>query len=707
MWDINDYNRDLNIRRGTVEQIAKYTALKLNKPYDEVYEHVRKEISTNAEFRVKDRHMPYLQKVRDGEREKRDITFLKYLDLAVETGRILSPSLVVYQTAEENKSVTADWLDTNINLRRKSKSEMFRLGQLGDEIGSQLANYDQNAKKIRINSVSGMRGFSGCPIFIKTGHSSLTSMCRAAAGYGNATVERFLGGVRHYHTPEVVKANLVAMTTIEPIDKWTEIVTKYNLHLPTADEVYTMVHRSSEDYWRNADAELEIKTILTNMTPIERAICLYSGDLYHLAIYNEEFVKQYINDSIILELPDYGEFDYDAEIKGMAKTDAAFIYSLCAEELRGTQIDLLQKDNPEGYKKVAITARAVREVSAKYYDLINLVFTPSHLPPTVGNIRDSTRAAGIIADTDSTIFTTQWWVEWMTGHIKRGYVEDRVWYFTTYAVCQCIAHNLALLSANVGVERKFITRLAMKNEYGFPVLMNTNMGKTYAALVSIREGNVFEKYDLDLKGVQLRGSSAPKEVLDGIRNMIDTILNTVDRGEKLNAYELIKYVAEYECHVIRSVNKGEYGYLRSSTIKQDGNKVQHNDLWKKVFERKYGSAGELPIPVVKLSLDLPNKTSLRNWIDSIEDKQIAKDMAEWLDANNRNDFKTTYLPYQVVRTSGIPKELRDISDIKKIVYDTCSGFYYVLEACGLFIVDRDYHRLAYEFLDIDPFEETS
>lgn len=702
--DTEEYKRDLNLRRGTVEQIAKYTALKLNKPYEEVYKHVLKEISSNPEFRVRDRKMTYLQKVKDGERERKDITFLQFMDLAIKTDRILSPSLVVYQTAEENKSVTADWLDTNIEGRRESKSEMFRLGQLGDTVGSQLKNYEQNSKKIRINSVSGMRGFPGNPLFIKTGHSSLTSTCRAAAGYGNSTVERFLGGSRHYHTPEITKANLVAILTMEPYDKWQKIIDRYNINYPTPEEVYKMVDRGSTYYWRSEEETENIMTIIRNMTPLERAIVTYSGDMYHLALYNEELVKKLITDFLVLDLPDYGEFDYDYEIKNMAKTDAAYIYSLCSEELRGTTIDRLKNDDFEAYKKVAITARAVKDILVKYTDLIEVLFVPNHLPPTVGNIRDSIRYNGIVADTDSTIFTTQWWVEWMTGNIKRGLIEDRVWYFTTYVVCQCIAHNLALLSANIGVEPKFIKRLSMKNEYGFPVLLNTNGGKTYAALVSIREGNVFEEYDLDIKGQGLRGSSAPKYVLDGVKDLINNTLNAIDKGEELYGVDIIQYVANYEMEVMRSIDKGDPAYLRTFSVKED--KIFHYNLWNKIFARKYGEITEMPVPSVKLTLDLNNKTDITEWLNNIEDKEIAKGLENYLFVENkRNNFKTTYLPYQIIRNDGIPPEFRQVSNLKKLTYDICSGFYLVLESCGLFIVDRDNHRLAYEFLGLDPFEK--
>src|SRR5690606_13941811 len=191
----------------------------------------------------------------------------------------------------------------------------------------------------------------------------------------------------------------------------------------------------------------------------------------------------------------------------------------------------------------------------------------------------------------------------------------------------------------------------------FPVLMNTNQSKTYSALVSIREGNVYDEYEQDLKGVGLRGSTAPKPILDGIKDLINHILHSIDRGEKLKAKDIITIVANYEMDVARSVLKGEYTYLRSEQIKPEGNKVKQFELWQDVFGPKYGMSGPLPIPVVKVSLDINNKTALKDWLDSIEDRDLAARMEGWCVKYNRNDLKTILMPTMVVKNCGMPKEI--------------------------------------------------
>lgn len=701
MYPVDEYQRDLNLRKGVVEQVAKYTALKLGKPYEEVLEHVKKEMKDNKALGIKDREMQYHQRVRNGVRELREITFLKYIDLAVDEGRIIAPSLTIYRTAEEDKSVSAEWLDINIQGRRKSKAEMFRLGQLGDTFGAQLANYDQNARKIRINAVSGMRGFKGCPLFIHTGHSSLTTTCRAAAGYGNSTVERFLGGARHFHTAEIAKANLVAILTIERTDRWVEVIERYGLVYPSVDQVMDMVHRSSDPYWKNDDEMNLIRRIVGNMTPLERALVLYGGDLYSLALCNVEFMKGFIMEMVLMDIDRTIEVDTDVVLKTLDSTERAYVISLCNAEMKGTTLDRLKISSPSDYMKIGQTAVALKANLKKHSDLINVLFTPNHLPPSVGNIRDLSRTTSIIADTDSTIFTTQWWIEWMTGTIKRGDLEDRVWYMTTFAVCQCIAHSLAMMSANIGVERKMVTRLSMKNEYGFPVLLNTNHSKTYAALVSIREGNVYEDYDLDIKGAMLRGASAPKVVLDGIKDLTNHILMSVDEGKEMLAYDIIKIVADAEIDIIKSILKSESTYLRSEEIKPESRKLHHYDMWQNVFGPKYGMSPPPPVPCTKVSVELDTKAKMKEWVDGIGDKALAKRLSDWLEVNKKDKITTMLLPTQIVQSTGMPIEISDIANVRKLAFNICMGYYAILEACGLFIVDRNNHRLAYDFLEME------
>ena len=696
---VEEYKRNLDIRKGYVKQNAKYISLMLGKDYKDCLKFVQEEIRKGKEFAIKDPAMTQLIKKDRGHRIEDTTSFLNYVQEITDSGRIVSPSMVVYERPEVEKSVTAEWQEDNIKARKTSKKAMFQFKQLGDLLKSALADYDQNARKIRINSVSGQRGFEGNALYLSTGHSSLTSLCRAAAGYGNATVERFLMGSKHYHTPEIARANLTAIITIENLERMDATIKKYGLIYPEPQDVVDMVEHSGSLYWRIPHELEKFLHMAKGMTPLERAACVYSGDMYHVAKHNPAIVKEMMSELIALDISDIpDDIDTDQALKSLDATDIAYVNALCASVLKGTTHELVKENDPKGWLTIGKTAAKFLKASQKWGEFISGLFVPDHLPPTVASLKSIQRRACLAADTDSSIFTTEYWVQWYSGTMDRGEVNDRIWYLATYMACQCIAHSLAMLSANVGVEIDNIFRLAMKNEYGFPVFARTNLAKHYYALMSMREGNIYEEDETETKGVGLRGSATQKQTLEGGDRMRRKILDAANTGEKLSALELMQEVAKFELDTIRSIMRGEYTYLKSASIKPETNKMPYFELWQDVFGPKYGESIQPPIPVVKVTTELTNKTKLREWLAEIEDRALAERMEAWLAKYDRSDLPTVYLPTMAIKQCGLPTEIQAAANVRKLTYQINEGFYRTLESTGLHIVDRNNYRLVFDFL---------
>jgi hypothetical protein len=696
---VEQYRRNLDIRRGYVRQNAKYISLMLRRGYTGSLKFVQEKIKEGKELAIKDPAMTQLISKAKGHRVEDTTSFLNYVQEITDSGRIVSPSMVVYERPEVEKSVTAEWQDDNIKARKTSKKAMFQFKQLGEMLKSALADYDQNARKIRINSVSGQRGFEGNALYLATGHSSLTSLCRAAAGYGNATVERFLMGSKHYHTPEIARANLMAILTIENLDRMQETITKYDLVYPTAQDVVDMVEYSGRLYWRIPHELEKFLQLAEGMTPLERAAVVYSGDMFHVAKHNPDIIRQMMSELIALDLSDIpDDIDTDVALKSLDATDIAYVNALCASVLKGTTHELVKENNPEGWKTIGKTAQKFMQSSAKWSDFISGLFVPDHLPPTVASLKSIQRRACLAADTDSSIFTTEYWVQWYSGNMIRGEVNDRIWYLATYMACQCIAHSLAMLSANVGVEVANTFRLAMKNEYGFPVFARTNLAKHYYALMSMREGNIYEEDETETKGVGLRGSSTQKQTLQGGDRMRRKILDAANNSEQISAKELLEEVAKFELDTIRSIMRGEYTYLKSASIKPETNKVPYFEMWQEVFGPKYGESIQPPIPVVKVTTELVNKTKTQEWLAEIEDRALAERMIAWMAKHGRTELPTVYLPTMSIKQCGLPVEIQSAANVRKLTYQINEGFYRTLESTGLHIVDRNNYRLVFDFL---------
>ncbi|MNF04187.1 hypothetical protein D3C80_2036410 [compost metagenome] len=77
-------------------------------------------------------------------------------------------------------------------------------------------------------------------------------------------------------------------------------------------------------------------------------------------------------------------------------------------------------------------------------------------------------------------------------------------------------------------------------------------------------------------------------------------------------------------------------------------------------------------------------------------------MTLWCARYNRKDLNTILLPTQAIRSCGLPVEIQQAANIRKLAYQINSGFYRILESMGLFIVDRNNLRLVYDFLGLEP-----
>lgn len=708
---IEEYNRDYNIRRGTVEQVSTYISAMRNIPLGEAREFVTNKLKTPGALPgFTNPTMTRLRKVSRGKREEEELPFLNYIDEAIEGGLILSPSMVTYLPPSVMRSTTAVWQEEKIQSRRTSKSRMFTLQQAGDATGAQLANYEQNAKKIRINTVSGMRGFKGNPLFLTTGHSTLTSTCRAAAGYGNAVIERFISGARHYHEYEIAKANILAVVTAVDLDSIEKVINKYNLIYPTGEQAAEVVYRSTSLYVNNVEQDQLILDLLTNLTPLQRAAYCYTGDFYHVAKFNDGFARKFVNDFIMLDgLPDGipDDLDADATLKTLSGTEEAYLNTLCMDILRGSTPRQVKKENPEGYKLMAKTTYALKALLVEYSDFISHILATTHLPASISSLRSIQRRTSLAGDTDSAIFTCQEWVMWYQDHLARTTMGDRVWYLITYMGCQCIANALALLSANIGVDDEHMFRLAMKNEYAFPEFALTSMAKNYFSTMSMREGNVFSKMEMEIKGVELRGSKIPAKTLKAVDSLMEEILHKVDKSEKIDEYEILERIAGYEKETVDSVLAGEYTFLTPGSIKAGTQREIHYDLWQEVFAPKYGDSIPPPYPTVTITTSLGNKTAITDFIAKVNetDPALSKRLKDWIISRDRKNLNTIMLPAMVIRGKGIPKELRHAIDLRKLTYQINSSFYRIIETLGLNVVDRDYHRLVSDYLGYDLFED--
>lgn len=702
------YVRDLNLFKHYIEDQALYLSLMFDKPIDYCRDFVIKQLKPGGRFPFRDPKVVYAERVDQADRIEKEGTLNGFLSDTIKNEHLIAPNFSTYLPPKVEKSYLATFIDFNVAARGKAKKAMFAAEMAGDEILKQFKENEQKSRKIRNNSISGGHTTPSTPLVNKTSHSTLTSLCRSTSGFGNANNEKLLCGNRHYWNPKIALNNIISIVRNTDYDKLQRAMDTFGIRAPTVEETLHVVTVSSNKYCPSENATKTYRALIEKLTAIQRAAFVYTGDLYHVAKYNDEMMRKFISKLSAKVMEDCPDATKVLKSHREEYMNLAVLYF--PDEMIAKSEELFPSNHPDpkirnrsatmkdivGHKLeewIASTVKNIAAVVEEYRDFIEAIMVTANVPASLAFFPDSIRDAAVTSDTDSTIFTVQDWVFWMHGP-DPGFNEktDATGAAMVFLAAESITHVLARMSANFGIETSRIHQVAMKNEFMFPVFAVTPIGKHYYAMISAQEGNVFRKYKLEKKGVHLKSSNLPKEIVQQAEMMMRDILETVKRGEKLSLLKYLREVAATEREIERSILAGESTYMRNAQIKsadaytkgEMNSPYMHYHMWQACFADKYGDAPKPPYACSKVAITMDSATDFKNWVANIQDKKIAARIEKFFKDNNKTTMTALLLPKQTLAVSGMPVEIAQIAAIRRSIYDITSIFYTVLESIGYY-----------------------
>lgn len=707
---VEQYQRQydtLNVAMGDLVE-----CLKVSKGIDHsaAVDYVSKVTSGTGAFPIKNPELVYLKRKSNGDRVAESGTLQEYLKDKVDRNLIIAPNLTIYERPEVRKSILAEYIQVNLQYRKADKKQMFEndMRSKNESLSAhERHNYRkqaayfktlQESRKIKNNSLSGMHASPSTIGYNKSSHSSLTSLCRCATSYANSSNEKFLGGLRHYANPTVIYNNILTSNRSCDMVALEQVMTKYNLHYPTTEEVMSCIKYSTDNYWRN-DADLEnIRIFVNNLTPVQKAAFVYVGDFYHFDLYNSDFVLQYLTEMGRMETQP--QENPKAIIKSLDDNYKAIATLLCTPLIKGILLDDAEQQRPEAYNAVAATAVNMQNMVLKYADFIKAIIVQPYLPISIASFPSSVRKSVPTSDTDSTIFTCQYWVD-KYGDIRFSVKSMSIMYVMVFMISSITQNTLMYYSANLGVSPEHLTTIKMKNEFIFPVYVLTALAKHYFAYILAKEGNVYTELDIERKGVNLRSSNSPKYVNEQAEEFMATIMNVVLANRKWTSKEAMKFVADIEQEIYDDITTGKASLLNTVQVKPSESYSQGEGaaayqsylFWNKYFGAKYGPAQTPPYRAIKVAVTLNNKTAVAKWLDSIEDPTIRTGLQEWITTNNKSNVTIFRIPRGNVAEHGIPKEILSVVDVRGIIKEVTKPLYLVLESLGLYFINKKGTRI--------------
>lgn len=741
------YRRDLDVVGNYRRDMAIFLSKRTGKPLEDCVAYVQRQTGPGGKFELVDPTLLCIHRDNKGDRAQHETTFTQYLKDIIEQRWLFAPSLTVYEHPDVLPSLLSEYITGNIIGRGKVKHEGMEAKMAGQEFKLQaeaflksgdsaqarfmsrqaatmseledLKENEQTTYKIANNSLSGGQASASTILHNKSAHSSLTSTCRVATSLGNANNEKFLAGNRHYWAPDVVKANIVSIIGHVDYPLIQHTMELYGLRAPTVDEVMELILYSTQHYWVNARQTAEIRLLVEGLNDLERSAFAYVGDMWHLSKFNDLPMRVFmarLSAKASVPIPLEEAQDYisgpvdpvkNKRQGGIDNDLKAFVSLLCSKELGGLGLGKLLEQRPDDYALIGATVKNIYQVLDDYKHLINAFWVTDNMPASVAWIRDSVRQVAITSDTDSTIFTVQNWVQWYCGKVDFSEAAFAVDYTMVFLATQSIIHVLAQLSTTMGVVPEKLNVLAMKNEFAFSVFSLTSMAKHYFAYKAAKEGNVFSKLEEEIKGVYLKDSNCPPDIMKIVTATMCGVMDNIMAGEKIKITEIMQTVADIEHGIISSVMKAESKYLARAQVKDAVAYVnpaqspyQHYLLWERVFRDKYGPAPKPPYLAIKVSLDMPNKTAILGWLESIQDPHIKEALTQQY--AGKPSATTLLLPKDLVEECGLPTEVLQAMNIRKLVYSTVRPFYLILESLGVFLSNDNNTKLVSDFIEATP-----
>ncbi len=685
----DQYRRSLDPVGDWVRQSALYASRMLGKPYEQCLAHLRKKLKTK-EIKPFNPTVVYYQREENGDKYKKTIPLYGYIQDVLQNKEILAPTFTTYLHPSVKSSLIVDFMDDNVRLRTKFK-KMSQAYEANNEVGlAKYYNQAQDGAKRDNNACSGGFVAEGVIISNKSAHSTLTSMTRSMSSLSNASNERLIEGNRHYHTPDITLNNLISIVKETDSETIRKAVDHYNLVYPTVSDVMDCVRRSTEPYWTDRRHSRDIQDFVEKLSPEERASIVYTGDLYHLRILNNSFIR-----GLLTELARRGgDSDMDDPVSVIRSTDEAvvnFAHQSCISIVEGIGKDY-SKISKDKQCIVANTCKSIEQAVEKYRLLFKAFFLTKNSPATIATIPFMTRRSVVLSDTDSTMFSVDNWVLWYFNKMEFTDEEYAVGGAVSYIATQAIAHLLAIFSANMNVEKKRLFTLAMKPEYVFPVFAQTSVAKHYYTCMKVKEGNVYKAPKFEVKGVHLKDSSVPVNLIEAGSKTMQSILDDVIKAKPISLLEKLKEVADIEREIIDSLYRGEVKYLKRIRIKEASSYSQdaeHSNyayytLWERCFAPTYGSVSKPPYGAVRIPLDLDKRSKLQGWIEQISSSQTGRLLVEWIKEKEVHTLSSIAIPIDHCVSKGVPEELKVAMDVRRIVLALTKAQRNVLESLGYF-----------------------
>lgn len=683
------YKREINPVGQYVMQMTKALAIQNNVSEEEARAFIVKSIKNKAFPKMQDPVVEFFGRDHNLDRTKEELPLTHYIRDVVQNNQILAPTFTAYCSVEEEKSAQSTFIAVNVKTRSLAKKASQKAKNEGDLELAFNKNIEQANKKENNNSLSGLYATDSSVFENETGHNTLTSITRSMASIGNALNERMIAGNRHYRSKDIALNNIIAIISTMDVETTHKAMTDFGLHYPTALETLEVIKHSMRYYVFDKKVSEDLLAFVSRLSPLQRAAVVYNQDFFHLRKFNPDFVFKMLTDFATIDRNKVYE-DPKSVIMNTDPLVVNYAHQVMIEEVKGLGLVAEGRMPAEVQQPLAAVCENIVNLVELYRPIINAFFLTKTVPNSTAYIQDMVRKDVVLSDTDSTMFAIDEWVSWYFGQLKFDQHAFGISGAVMFMSTQCIAHCLAILSANMGVAEENMFTLSMKPEFVFPVFVQSPVAKHYFTAKLVCEGSVYKDIEMEIKGVHNKNSALPVSIIEPAQERMEWIIREVMKGNKLSLNKEIKDAADIERTIINSLKNSEVEYLKRINIQDhtsytrgplESNYAFHT-LWTEVFESKYGPIEPPPYVAIKVPTVLDTPSAFKKWLENMKDRQLAERLTNWAIKHKKKQLPTLYFNMDKVLASAIPDEIIEVIDYKKIVLDLTNVRRMLLDSLG-------------------------
>jgi len=607
---------------------------------------------------------------------------------------IVSPSMTTYLRTGDVRSFISDITEEGTIERSKVKNDMYIAQTNGDKELEEAKAGESGAIKLGINSISGALVSKGSILVNPSAHSTLTSTSRTVTSTSNLLHE-YINGSRFYSSYIVVQGSILSI--IQNLrergglqeKKWREVIPKYNIRIPTVKNMMDLIRKSSVHYWKDEKSMNKLENLLHKLTDIEKCAFTYTNDLYQMRLYNDRLVRDMLEGLCIRDIRNL-DGDPHKLIKDIPDDILNHLHHIYLDETTGMGTVYANWDK-ELVVKMVSTGYACMETLDKYKDVLRTIFCSEDYGPNMAHLYDMHREHIPGSDTDSTIGSLDGWIEWYSGGTYLNKATISIASAAALFCGQILDNSMRQFSINMNLDDKYVDNIKMKSELTTLSIAVGSRSKHYFTRGTVMETNVLKNKDLIVKGVELKSSTIPKEIKGIAHRNMEGILRDVENNRKISLLFHIRETLKIEKMIASEILNGGTKFFKPITIKPasayknpESSPYNWCVWWNGTFGKAYGSSMEAPYKTMKIPTTLNNKTAIKSLLASIDNAALKVDFTKWLQRSNKSSLPTLYIPLEFLNNNGIPNELKEVINLKKVTLDLTSIFYRILSMLGYF-----------------------